>query len=100
MPLNMQRREQLIDALVQRAARMGVIAPAVLFLETYKPLAFLGAQMLWATQPFLSIWLKDAAVRDLALLLEDRAGVEQLIARLESSSSQLHPANRHRHTGI
>src|SRR5574341_1123395 len=97
MPLDMQRREQLIEALVQRAAQMGVTAPALLFLETYKPLTFLGAQMLWAAQPFLSIWLKDATVRDLALLLEDRDSVEQLIARLESPSSELHLANRHRH---
>lgn len=89
MPLDMQRREQLVEALVQRAARAGVTAPAILFLETYQPLAFLGAQMLWTAQPFLNLWINDATVRDLALLLEDRAGVEQLIARLESSSVQL-----------
>ncbi len=73
-----------------------MIAPAILFLEMHKPLAFLGAQLLWIAQPFLSIGLNDADVRDLITVIEDRAGVEELIARLEApqtdspSSPQLH----------
>jgi hypothetical protein len=62
-------------------------SPVVLFLEMHKPLAFLSAQLLWATQPLLSFWWPDADVRDLARLLEDRGGVDALIERLESSRS-------------
>ncbi len=51
-PLDHQRREQLIDDLVRRAARANLTAPAILFLEMHKPLAFLGAQFLWAHSPF------------------------------------------------
>ncbi len=84
MPLNMQRREQLIDNLARRAAKLGVTAPAILFLEMHKPLAFLGAQVLWTAQPFLNSWMNPANVRDWALLLEDPVAVDALIARLES----------------
>jgi len=62
-------------------------SPAILFLEMHKPLAFLGAQMLWATQPLLGMWWRDQDVRDLALLLEDRAGVDALIERLASAAN-------------
>ena len=63
---------------------MGMTAPAILFLETYKPLAFLGAQLLWFAQPFLSLGFKETDLRDVTLLIEDRGGVEELIDRLEA----------------
>ena len=84
MSLDVYRRNELIDRLSQRAARLGITSPAILFLEMHKPLAFLGAQLLWATQPLLGGWGRDADVRDIALLLEDRAGVDALIERLAS----------------
>ncbi|MDE3088421.1 MAG: hypothetical protein KGJ80_03405 [Chloroflexota bacterium] len=63
-------------------------APAILFLEMHKPLAFLGAQMLWAAQPFLNIGWNDNDLRDFAAIIEDRAGVEQIINRLESIQAE------------
>jgi hypothetical protein len=84
MAMDAQRREQLLDDLTRRIEKMGMTAPAILFLETYKPLAFLGAQLLWFAQPFLSLGFKEANLRDLALLIEDRAGVEELLDRLEA----------------
>jgi len=84
MAVDAQRREQLLDDLTRRIEKMGMTAPAILFLETYKPLAFLGAQLLWFAQPFLSLGFKEADLRDLALLIEDRAGVEELLDRLEA----------------
>ena len=82
--LESQRREQLIDDLARRAARMNVTAPAILFLEMHRPLAFVGAQMLWAAQPFLSLWLDHADIGAVARLLEDPASVDALINRLGS----------------
>jgi len=85
MALDARRREQLLDDLTRRIEKMGMTAPAILLLEAYKPLAFLGAQLLWFAQPFLRLGLKEADLRDLTLLVEDRAGVEELIDRLEAS---------------
>ncbi|MCX7838057.1 MAG: hypothetical protein N2559_01165 [Anaerolineae bacterium] len=82
------RREELITALAQRIEQAGMVAPAILFLETFKPLAFLGAQLVWLAQPFLTLGLKETDVRDLAQLIEDEDGVEALIARLEASQSE------------
>ncbi len=85
MALDEQRREQLIEHVVRRAARMHVTAAAILFLEMHRPLAFVGAQFVWAAQPFLNVWLDDGDVRDFARLLEDPAGVQNLIRRLEAT---------------
>ncbi len=85
MALDPKRREQLIEELARRAARMHLTAPAILFLEMHKPLAFVGAQMLWVGEPFLTLWLSRESLHDVARLLEDPANVEQLIQRLEST---------------
>lgn len=96
MALDLSRRQQLIDRLARRIVDLGLTAPAILFLEMNKPLAFLGAQLLLVAQPFLGIGLKDADVRDFAAIIEERGGVEELIERLESiktdqtESPQLH----------
>ena len=74
-----------MDDLARRAARLGMTQPAILFLEMHKPLAFLGAQLLWVAQPFLAGWWQADQVRDVARLLEDRAAVDALIERLEST---------------
>jgi len=87
MALDVSRRNELLDQLSRRAAQLGITSPAILFLEMHKPLAFLGAQLLWATQPLLGGWGRDADVRDIALLLEDRAGVDALIERMSAQAS-------------
>ena len=84
MALDAARRQQVIDRTAHRLAALGLTAPAVLFLEMHKPLAFLGAQVLLAAQPFLSLAFDTADIRDLAEIIEDSTGVEQLIDRLES----------------
>ena len=96
MDLDASRRQQLIDRVAQQIVGRGMTAPAILFLEMHKPLAFLGAQLLWIAQPFLSIGLNNADLSDLITVIEDRAGVEELIERLEArqtdspASPQLH----------
>ena len=81
--MDAQRRQQLIDRVADRIAQMGYIAPAILFLEMNKPLAFLGAQALLVAQPFLDVGMSRADVNDLASILEDRTGIDDLITRLE-----------------
>lgn len=82
------RREQVLTTWAYRIEQAGMVAPAILFLETFKPLAFLGAQLLWFAQPFLALGLSETDVRDLAQLIEESEGVEALIARLEASRSE------------
>lgn len=82
------RREELVARWAQRIEQAGMVAPAILFLETFKPLAFVGAQLVWFAQPFLTWGLREADVRELAQLIEDNDGVEALIARLEAGRTE------------
>lgn len=91
MALNSQRRDQLIEAWARRAARWHLTAPAILFLEMHKPLAFIGAQVMWVAAPFLDTWIDRTEAHEFGLLLEDPASVEALICRLESKAAEQLP---------
>lgn len=86
-------QREVLSRLAQRIEQLGITAPAILFLETYKPLAFLGAQFLWFAQPFLSLGFSATDVREIAHILEVPGGVESLIARLETTRTAK-PARR------
>ena len=77
-------RDRLIDELATGIQRRKLIGPAILFLEANKPFSFIGSQLLLMAEPLLGIFVPDEKVRDLALLLEDRANVERLLQRLEA----------------
>lgn len=85
MTLDADRRAQIVERLTRRIAELGLIAPAILFLEASKPLAFIGAQVLWTAQPFLNGAFHPNDVRDFAELLQDETGAEALIAQLEAA---------------
>lgn len=78
------QRDESLERLARRIVDLGLTAPAILFLEAYKPLAFLGAQLFWAIQPFVGIVLNADDLRDLAVLMQDDTSTEALLARLES----------------
>lgn len=79
--------EERLEALIQRVAgevvRRRLASPALLVLETGKPLSFLGNQALVFLEPMVRAFL-SAPDYDLFLkLLEDRSRVERLIEGIE-----------------
>jgi len=74
--------EELIDRLAAWIVRQGLVTPAVFLLEAGKPFSFLGSQALWMLQPLLGPAVGHERIAAYARLLEDRTGVERLLARL------------------
>ncbi len=83
MGLSVERRDRLIESLIQRINRWGLTTLAIIFLEANKPLSFIGSQALLFSQPLLGFLLGDEVVREYASLFEDRANVERLLQGLE-----------------
>lgn len=79
-----EQRAALIERVARRVEAAGMSAPAIAFLESSRPLAFLGSQMLLVAQPFLSPLLSSLSSLDGWIeILEDRVSVERLERRLE-----------------
>jgi hypothetical protein len=82
-----------IDRLTAWIRGRGLATPALLLLETSKPLLPIGAQMVLLLQPLLGAfgpvlgWLgDDEALHEMASWLEDPAAVDQVLARLEEQA--------------
>ena len=78
----------LLEKVATWIVRRGLTTPAILFLETGKPLNFLGSQLLIGLGPFVQAIFKGDAYQKFALILEKDANVELLIELIEGNSSQ------------
>lgn len=81
----------LLDRIAGRIARRGLAAPALLFLETFAPLSFLGSQALHALTPLLELVGDARDAERLAALLERREAVGLLQARIEAAAATSAP---------
>ncbi|MBC7327717.1 hypothetical protein H5T87_06345 [bacterium] len=75
--------EQFIDRLAERIKRMGLVAPAIFFLEAHKPLSFIGGQVLYFSRPFLGVLFGFQNISLAAKILSTPGGVEKLLKKLE-----------------
>jgi len=75
--------EEMIRKLAERLVRMRMSVPAIFFLESSKPLAFVGSQLLIFLEPFVQTLFNFAQYQRFAALMEDRDNWELLIRKLE-----------------
>ena len=74
----------LLEKVATWIVRRGLTTPAILFLETGKPLNFLGSQLLIGFSPFIQAIFKGDEYQKFALILEKDANVELLIELIEA----------------
>lgn len=69
--------------------RHGLVTPAVLYLESMRPLSFVGSQFMHVMSPAITTFLSTSDWDALAKLLEDRRGLEYLLTRIERTPEQV-----------
>ncbi|RMG91762.1 MAG: hypothetical protein D6706_17885 [Chloroflexi bacterium] len=79
--------EEEVEAMITEVAnllrRRGWRVPALVVLEAGAPLAFLGGQLLWVSQPVFSLFGQGDMVAKLARLMENPATVQALTRELD-----------------
>ncbi len=76
---------QVVEHLAQTIVELGGRVPAILLLETLRPLSFVGSQLLLAIAPLAGSGNAiHMALHRYALLLEDRRNVDALLHCLET----------------
>lgn len=83
--------EALLDEIAAAVVRRGLGAPAVFFLEMNRPLAFLAGQATHVLVPFLAPVFGIGRMQQVARVLNDRAGVDRLLERIERFESGATP---------
>jgi hypothetical protein len=75
--------KEIMDRFAHKIIDWRMTAPAILFLESAKPLSFLGNQALIFFQPMVQSIFNFKTYDEVVEILEDRDNLEYLLSRLE-----------------
>ena len=90
---------ELLDRLARRVVELHLELPAILTLETGKPLSLLAGQTLIFFEPIVQSLFAWTDYRRLAQVIERREAVEALIQRIERRADEAQAARRRPKTG-
>jgi hypothetical protein len=89
-PQEAARKEQEIDALIEEASewvvRRRLETPALLFLETHKPLTSLASHSVIFATPLLAPLFGLGRMEQLQTLMESSANIDRLMDRIEEKA--------------
>ena len=80
--------QALFDRMARWIVERRMETPAVLFLESSRPLSFVGAQAMHFFQPLASVLFAGPDYERLARLMEDRANLSILLATIEGEADR------------
>jgi hypothetical protein len=90
------RDRELLESLARKVVERRMEVPALLTLESVKPLSLLGSQALHFFEPLVTSLFPWPGYRRFAELVEDRASLEWLAQRIEALAREARSA---RHPG-
>lgn len=77
------QQKEIVDQVAREVVRRRMAAPALLFLETMRPLNYIGAQAMHYFKPIISAILTTEKYSQFAAFLEHRESVDYLCDRLD-----------------
>lgn len=89
--INSEEKDEIIRKIAERVHGYGMDVPAILFLESVKPLSYIGSQMgRMFVSPFLPIFGDDISLAGDKLLqvFENRESVEEILSHLEELTNE------------
>ncbi|MFA5795295.1 MAG: hypothetical protein WC980_09580 [Candidatus Brocadiia bacterium] len=78
----------LVDKLAGLVVRRQMAVPAVMFLESVRPLNFLGSQAMEFFKPIVGFVWSTAEYEKMAVILERRKSVDLIIERIEKADEE------------
>jgi hypothetical protein len=76
-------QEELLHKVAQKVVRWKMSVPAILFLESVKPLNYLGSQMMVFFEPFVQTVFTWKDYDQYRIIMEERENVEKLLQKIE-----------------
>ena len=78
----------LLDKLADKIVKRGMVAPAILFLESMRPMNFLASQAMAFFGPFAGMLFEPKDYDILRELLERRASIEHIVTTIERKDQE------------
>lgn len=82
-----EREVALLDRIARFIVRRGMTVPAILFLETARPLNYVGSQVMAFVEPLVRSLFTATDYVELRRILERRESIETLIQRIEHNQA-------------
>ena len=80
--------KKAVDDTCSFIVRFGMTTPAILAVESMRPLSFVGSQMMHVLSPSIAAFLSPVSWDALAKLLEKREGLDYFLERLEAIDAE------------
>ena len=81
-------KQALISKLARLIVKREMSVPAILFLESVKPLSLVGSQLMHFLAPLVQCFFDFRSYELLAEMMEDRANVERLVDEIERQEEE------------
>jgi hypothetical protein len=79
-----KQQEEIVESVCTEITRRHLTTPALLFLEMFRPLNYLGSQVLHFFHPIATAVLDGDGYRRFAEFLEQRGSIDYLCGRIEA----------------
>ena len=77
------RQEEILTKIAQKVVHWKMSVPAILFLESVKPLNYIGSQMMAFFEPFVQTVFSWKDYDEFRRMMEERGTVEKLLQKIE-----------------
>ena len=81
-------QEEILTKIAQKVVSWKMSVPAILFLESVKPLNYVGSQMMAFFEPFVQAVFSWKDYDEIRMMMEERGTVEKLLQRIEAVDSE------------
>jgi len=89
-----ERKKILLNKISQKVVDFRLATVAIIFLESSKPLTFIGNQFLIFMQPFYRSFFSYREYEEITAMLEDRNNIEALICEIERLEEEFNERKR------
>ncbi len=76
-------QEEILDKIAKKVVYWKMSVPAILFLESVKPLNYIGSQMMAFFEPFVQTLFSWKDFEEARKMMEERGTIELLLQRIE-----------------
>lgn len=82
------QQEEILTKIAQKVVHWKMAVPAILFLESMKPLNYIGSQMMVFFEPFVQALFSWKDYDELRRMMEERETVEKLLQKIEQIDAE------------
>lgn len=78
-----ERKDEIINKLADGIVKRRLSAPIIMFLESVKPMNYLGSQLMIFFEPIVLAIFNVTQYREIAVILEERGSIERILIAIE-----------------